>query len=95
MTKKLAHTVNIALGLTIVIQDDQGHPIEQFIFPFALLFFALPGLLYTWSRRLLYLPSTIHHLLSSLLDLARWRQDLVLIYWAARLLIHQRRFAYA
>jgi len=45
-----AHTVNLALALNIVVFDDGGHKIDEFIFPFALLFISLPGLLYGWLR---------------------------------------------
>lgn len=100
MTKKLKHTVNIAVGLNIVVFDDGGSQVDEFIFPFALLFFSLPGRLYAFGWQILdfglRLLSKIKNPKSKIQNhLTAWRKDLVLIYWAARLLVHQRRFAYA
>lgn len=87
----MKHTVNIAVGLNVVVFDNQGHQVDEFIFPFALLFFSLSGLLYAWLKNFFLSASAFVLAWGP----AGWRKDLVLIVWAARLLVHQRRFAYA
>lgn len=92
MPKTFRHTVNIAAGLNIVVFDDRGQVVDEFIFPFALFFFSLSGWLY--GATLQALRCTVYFI-SALLDLAGWRTDLHRAAWAVRLLVHQRKFAYA
>lgn len=81
--KQMRHTVNIALGLNVVVFDDQGHQVEEFIFPFALLFFSLPGLLYRLIPAIFYPLSTIFSFPSAFLP-GGWREDLALMALAIR-----------
>lgn len=73
----MKHTVNIAAGLTIVILDDRGRPVEQFIFPFALFFFSLPALVYRWLRGF-RVPADLAGFFTALLP-GGWREDMRLM----------------
>lgn len=85
--KKLKHTINIALGLNIAVLDDQGQPIEAFIFPVAYLVLSLPGLLYRW----LHLAARSLSHICSILGPGGWREDLQLMATALAGLWQQRR----
>jgi hypothetical protein len=87
------HTANAAFALNIVVFDDRGQPVDQFIFPFALFFFSLPGWLYGWLRSVIplitYLAGLILSLPAALLP-GGWHEDLELMGQALRALFQPR-----
>lgn len=75
---RLHHTVNVAVGLNIVIQDEQGLPCRALIFPLILLAFFIPGLLYGW----LQLAARSLRDFITILAPGGWREDLRLMVQA-------------
>jgi hypothetical protein len=70
------HTVNLAIAVNALVVDDYGDVVREIIFPLTLLAVHVPDRLYTALR---CAPLRLAGYL------AGWRQDLGLIWQAARL----------
>lgn len=72
------HTVQIAISINGLVQDDQGQRIAAIILPFILLLLPLPALLFRPHRIRAYFDG--------------WAADLRLMWLAVRLLLGEQKF---
>ena len=85
-----AVTFSVAPVLAVFDDDFNTQPLTLFAAPFTLAFW-LPCWLYAW----LMAAAPVIGCITALFDLPGWRTDLHRAAWAVRLLVRERRLAYA